>query len=93
VIKDNDTLWVAGANNYGQLGKGDNVHTNQFVYVLPDVKLAVAGPEFHSFILKNDFTFGATGYNGNGQLGTMDKFDRNIFVRVYFLLLKALNKH
>ena len=74
IIKNDNSLWAAGHNYYGELGLGDRNNHFSFTQVTgagQDVKDVAAGAR-HTVILKNDGTLWAAGYNFNGQLGFGD---------------------
>ncbi len=77
-VRNDDTVWAWGHNEYGQLGDGTTTDRYSPFQVpgLTDVK-AVATGYGHSLVLKNDGTVWAWGWNDYGQLGdgtTVDKF-------------------
>ena len=89
-LKDDGTVWVWGANWYGQLGDGtDSRFSTTPVQVsgkdgkgyLTGVRAVSAGKE-HSIALKNDGTVLAWGVNWDGQLGDGTNTDRNTPVQV-----------
>ncbi len=67
-LKANGDLYGWGANNYGQLGTGDN--TNQFSpkLIMQNVKAYSVG-YLHTMVIKNDGTMWGTGYNDWGGIG------------------------
>ena len=71
-LKNDGTLWAAGANGSGQLGLGDTSIKERFLQVTRnitnDVKQIAAGYN-HSVLLKNDGTVWSCGRNDYGQLG------------------------
>ena len=90
IIK-NGTLWSTGANNFGQLGLGDNIDTNSFTDTgIANVKSVFCGDR-HTFIIKTDGTLWATGYNYFGQLGLGTDTDINIFTNVGITDVKTVS--
>ena len=89
--KSSNDLFVAGNNNYGQLGLGDNLNRFQFV------KLSLASPiidcnaswsfsmiltDDNSMILTNDNSIYGCGSNDRGQLGFNHKYNLNKFTKI-----------
>lgn len=74
-IKNDNTAWALGSNEYGQLGIGQsNAYTP--TYIMPNVA-QVSMSERHTLFLKTDGTAWACGDNSSGQLGdntTIDKY-------------------
>jgi alpha-tubulin suppressor-like RCC1 family protein len=67
-LTSDNTMWVWGGNNYGQLG--DNTTSNRLmpVPVLSGVAAVSAGL-YHTVALKSDGTVWAWGHNEYGQIG------------------------
>ena len=85
IEKKDGTVWVAGNNDYGQLGLGDNTDRNIFVQlssVFNNSKKIVCGENF-TVIQKSDGTVWVTGRNSRGQLGLGDNSDRNSFEQLH----------
>ena len=80
VVRSDGTLWGAGINAYGQLGRSD---TNLFLQV-PGVAGVnrVACSDWHSVVLLNNGTLMATGSNVSGALGMGDNTYRTTFTTV-----------
>lgn len=79
----NGTLWGAGGNNYGQLGKDNRITYSSPVQVGALYgwdKLAV-GP-LHSMSIKTDGTLWSWGKNSDGQLGLGDTIHRSSPVQI-----------
>ena len=70
LLKSDGTVWVAGRNNYGQLGLSGMWSRYGFTQV-PDVSgiVDVSAGDYHTVLLKNDGTVWVTGANGSGRLG------------------------
>ena len=75
ILKNDDTLWATGFNDYGQLGVGDKIldagaftYTSTLLEVTSDVKM-MRGGAHHTLILKNDDTLWGVGHNLFGQIG------------------------
>lgn len=66
--KGNGDLYGWGANDYGQLGLGNNTNVYAPVLIQQNVKTFSAG-YFHTLIVKNDGTLWGTGYNDYSGLG------------------------
>lgn len=81
-IKNDNTCYAVGLNNYGQLGIGDNVNRNVFTKInVENVKyVAIYGNT--SLLLTNDGLLYGAGNNEKGQLGLGDTTSRNIFTRI-----------
>lgn len=85
-IKTDGTLWVTGANTYGQLGLGDHgAGTERIVFTqigsATNWLQACAGG-YHGLAVKTNGTLWATGRNNYGQLGLEDITDRDAFTQV-----------
>ena len=81
----NETLYVTGDNNYGQLGLGDNSDRNTLTPItLPEGERVsqVVAKFYHSLILTEDGELYGTGNNTSHQLGLVDPTMRNTFVRI-----------
>ena len=82
IIKNDGSLWAAGLNDYGQLGLGTSVVTqNTFAQVTTNVK-QVACYYQHTCIVKNDGSLWSAGENAYGQLGLNDTTNRRAFTQV-----------
>ncbi len=78
ILKENDTLWAVGLNNFGQLGDSTTNHANIPVQVrtapapgggpITEVDQVSSGFE-HTMILKINGELWAVGRNHKGQLG------------------------
>jgi alpha-tubulin suppressor-like RCC1 family protein len=75
-IKNDNSIWVTGSNQYGQLGTGDTsgklIPTKMSIN---DVKKIVSNGE-STYFIKNDNTVWSCGRNYSGQLGLGDENDR-----------------
>ena len=81
ILKNDGTLYVCGANVYGQLGLGDTTNRKTFTRVITnadDIKSIYCGYN-HNIILKNDGTLWVCGLNDSGKLGLGDASNRKIF--------------
>ena len=67
-IKADDSLWMWGQNDYGQLGNGTTSGSAAPIKILDDVA-AVSLGERHSAAIKSDGSLWVWGYNYEGQLG------------------------
>ena len=83
VLKTDGTLWTAGGNNKGELGRGDATSTKtlQQVSGILDVKQISCGSN-HLAVVKNDGTVWVTGLNDYGQLGLGDTNNRYSLTQV-----------
>ena len=68
ILKNDDTLWGCGKNDYGQLGLGDTNSRNIFTKITDNVKSAYCGSNY-TIVLKNNGTLWGCGKNDKGQLG------------------------
>ena len=68
-LKNDQTVWAWGHNQYGQLGDGTNTSINIPLQVPGLSAVAIAGGGHHSLVLLSDGTVRAWGYNGPGELG------------------------
>ena len=84
ILKNDDTLWGCGYNQYGQLGLKDTTNRTTFTQITTntdDVKEVYCG-ENYTLLLKTDGTLWGCGYNGYGQLGLGDTTNRTTFTQV-----------
>ncbi len=84
LIKEDGSLWVAGSNEYGRLGLGEEVdEVRKFTKLqgFSDVRTAAAGTT-HSLIIKEDGTLWAAGENYYGELGLGHNSNKNVFTKV-----------
>ena len=84
ILKNDDTLWGCGRNEFGQLGLRDTYNRYTFVQIttnIDDIKSIYCG-ENHTFILKNDDTLWGCGYNYYGSLGLGDATNRTTFTQI-----------
>ncbi len=82
--KSDGTLWGAGGNYFGQLGRGTAEQTyNTFGQAVNITGVtAVAGGSGHALALDSDGLVWAAGLNNMGQLAVADTTDRNVFTQV-----------
>lgn len=81
--KTDGSLWVWGANNYGQLGIGSAASPNTPVQLGADQDwVHVATGDFHSVALKTDGSLWAWGDNSSGQLGDDSTTARSLPVQI-----------
>ena len=81
ILKNDNTLWGCGWNDYGQLGLGDKTNRTTFTQITTNtdnIKSIYCGG-MHTIILKNDGTLWGCGWNKDGQLGLGDKDNRTTF--------------
>ena len=77
-IKNDNSMWLWGQNEAGQLGTGDTVHRSspiQTVGIGTWSQMALG--ERHAVGIRTDGTLWTWGYNLYGQLGTGDIYDRS----------------
>jgi alpha-tubulin suppressor-like RCC1 family protein len=82
---DNGKVYVAGLNDCGQLGIGDNNDRNVFTEIssISDKNVIAISAGFdHSLVLSNDGRVYAAGWNRQGQLGLGDTNNRTVFTEV-----------
>jgi alpha-tubulin suppressor-like RCC1 family protein len=82
ILKNDDTLWGSGHNDYGQLGLGHTNNQHTFVQLSIDNIKNVFCDSTHSLIMKNDDTLWGSGHNGYGQLGLGHTNDQHTFVQL-----------
>lgn len=80
-------MYATGANNYGQLGLGDNTNRTVFAKVDPapwglDKPVAVTTGNLYTILLTESDGVYATGQNYSGQLGLGDNTTRNTFTKI-----------
>ena len=78
IIRDNNSVWVTGANGWGQLGLGDTNSRSQFTDTGMTAKCIACG-KLHTVIIKDDGSVWSTGQNNHGQLGLGDTTWRTRF--------------
>ena len=84
ILKNDNTLWGCGYNNYGQLGLGNTTDIATFTQITTNtdnIKSVYCG-ENHTIILKNDGTLWGCGLNTSGQLGLGDTNNRATFTQI-----------
>ncbi len=88
IIKDDNTLWGCGLNEYGQLGDGTFINKNEFTKCSNDINgneikdlLFVACGDAHTIIIRNDGTVWSCGRNNYGQLGINSTENKSIFTK------------
>ena len=71
VLKSDGTVWVAGYNEYGQLGDSSTTNTSEFVQVtgIPEKVIAITAGGHSSYALTESGKVYGWGYNYEGQLG------------------------
>jgi len=62
-IKNDNTLWAWGPNQYGELGVSDEVNTSKPICVAEDAAF-VTSDGFSTYLIKADGSLWAAGYNG-----------------------------
>jgi len=69
IIREDDTLWVCGRNDYGQLGLGHNNDVTEFTDTGMTEVVGVTSRRSVTFILRVNNQLWVTGYNSRGGLG------------------------
>ena len=70
VLKNDGSLWSAGADDFGQLGDGHYLtYTNQPELIVTGGVTAIATKYRHSLFIKSDGSLWGMGFNGFGELG------------------------
>jgi alpha-tubulin suppressor-like RCC1 family protein len=87
LLLEDNTLWVTGENQYGQLGLGDTTNRSVFTKVTKPVDMTSPIKEidsgyYYNIILCEDNSLWVVGNNTYGQLGLGDTTQRNIFTRI-----------
>jgi alpha-tubulin suppressor-like RCC1 family protein len=67
-VKNDNTLWAMGRNNYGQLGDGTTDNSPDPIQIMTGVSKAYGGA-LHTVFMKTDNTLWSMGHNASGQLG------------------------
>ena len=70
IIKNDDSLWSFGSNQFGQIGLDNYNSNNDTPTKIMDGVLKVVAGENHSLVLKKDYSLWVMGRNDEGQLGT-----------------------
>ena len=78
VIRNDDTLWAVGRNNYGQLGIGDNVDRITLTQVGNETWIDISCYGDHVAGIKSNGSLWTWGRNNVGQLGQGDLVDYNV---------------
>ena len=79
VLKDDGTVYAAGANEEGQLGTGNAGDRRKFVQVFSSGAKAIVSAKSHILVLKTDGSVWSTGFNDYGQLGIPYKEDQDVY--------------
>lgn len=82
IIKQDNTLWSCGYNNYRQLGLNDAANRTAFTQVGTDKYKQVSCGGHHTFAIKEDGTLWSCGSNSNGQLGLGNTTQINTFTQI-----------
>lgn len=75
ILKNDNSLWACGQNEFGQLGITDPFGGMAPVKVMDNVKSVSAG-QLQTLIVKLDGGLWVCGYNGDGVLGTGQREER-----------------
>lgn len=80
-IRNDNSLWVWGDNNYGELGNGTNQSITTPTKIMDNVSSIAAG-WYHSLAIKQDGSLWAWGLNKDNQLGDGTDENKNIPVKI-----------
>ena len=82
-LRTDETLWVFGFNNYGQLGTQNVVNYSSPVTTNPSGALYFdcSAGFYHSATIKVDGSLWSWGYNLDGQLGANDRTNRSSMIQ------------
>lgn len=82
-LRTDETLWVFGFNNYGQLGTQNIVNYSSPVTTNPSGALYFdcSAGFYHSATIKVDGSLWSWGYNLDGQLGANDRTNRSSMIQ------------
>jgi alpha-tubulin suppressor-like RCC1 family protein len=76
-LVDGTTLWAAGHNGFGQLGRGNTTHSAEFITVPGGISVgSLCVSHFCVFVVQTNGTLRNWGYNIQGQLGVGDTTQR-----------------
>lgn len=81
VIREDNSLWAWGDNEYGGLGNGTNKKTDSPVKIMDDVSCAAVGWK-HSLVVKKDNSLWVWGENDDGQLGDGTDKSKNAPIKI-----------
>lgn len=81
VLKPDQTMWVCGLNNKGQLCDGTTINRNALLKITDGIK-AVSGGDNYTMVIKSDNSLWACGQNDYGQLGDGTTIDRTSLVKI-----------
>lgn len=82
-IRDDNTLWACGVNDFGELGDGTTQTRCELVQIGSESNWkSICGGYAHNIALKLDGTLWACGYNGYGQLGDGTTIDKHMFIQI-----------
>ncbi len=81
-IKNDNSLWGFGLNEYGQLGIGNNINTSTPTQIGNNDWKEVMTSTVHTVAIKNNGTLWTWGRNDFGQLGNNNSSDTNLPIQV-----------
>jgi alpha-tubulin suppressor-like RCC1 family protein len=90
ILKNDNTLWGSGANDYGQLGLGHTNNQHTFIQIPVDNIKSVNCGYDHTLILKNDDTLWGSGYNYHGELGLGHRNSQHTFSQIPIDNIKSI---
>ncbi|MDE5939798.1 MAG: InlB B-repeat-containing protein [Lachnospiraceae bacterium] len=85
VIKEDNSLWMWGNNNYGQLGNGTVIDNFSPIKIMENIK-AVSLGSLHSAVVKKDGSLWMWGDNKYGQLGDGTEVNRSEPVKIMSII-------
>ena len=81
-VKNDNTLWVYGENDHGQLGSGNTTNSYTPTQRMTGVAYAVAADNL-TVVLKTDGSVVTSGYNAYGQVGNNSTTDQTTFTQAH----------
>ncbi|NOR58957.1 MAG: hypothetical protein GQ474_10590 [Sulfurimonas sp.] len=90
LLKSDGSVWGTGANEFGELGLGDETKREIFVPIGIQAK-AIGGGYDSFYLIKPDGTLWASGNNTEGQLGIGDNLNKNVFTDTGVASVKFVN--
>jgi alpha-tubulin suppressor-like RCC1 family protein len=81
LLKNDNSVWVAGSNASGQLGMGATTRSTSFVQVATGVRSVAVGYHNTFITYPNNTTF-AAGRNTSGEMGLGDAVNKTSFVQL-----------
>ena len=93
IIKNDDSVWGCGRNDYGQVGLNNTTtrittFTQVTTNINNDAKQVSCG-WYHTMVLKNDGSVWTCGWNTHGQLGLSNNDDKSVLTKASDNCIKA----